>query len=95
MKTEESIVSQKVGSRDFWHIANSVLNRGKSDIPPLFNGPEVLTSASEKAKLYAELFSKTLILMILAMNFQVSIIELTLPPEEHNYYSIDGKEGYT
>ena len=57
-KKKESIVSQKVGSRDFWHIANSVLNRGKSAIPPLFNGPEVLTSASEKAKLFAELFSK-------------------------------------
>ena len=47
-KTKESIVSQKVGSHDFWRIANSVLNRGKSAIPPLFNGPEVLTSASEK-----------------------------------------------
>ena len=34
------------------------MNRGKSAIPPLFNGPEVLTSASEKAKLFAELFSK-------------------------------------
>ena len=57
-KTKESIVSQKVGSRDFWRITNSVLNRGKSVIPPLFNGPEVLTSASDKAKLFAELFSK-------------------------------------
>ena len=57
-RQKESIVSQKVGSHDFWRIANSVLNRGKSAIPPLFNGPEVLTSASEKAKLFAELFSK-------------------------------------
>ena len=57
-KKKESIVSQKVGSCDFWRIANSVLNRGKSAIPPLFTGPEVLTSASAKAKLFAELFSK-------------------------------------
>ena len=49
-KTKESI-------RDFWRIANSVLNKGKSAIPPLFNGPEVLSSASDKAKLFAENFS--------------------------------------
>ena len=56
-KTKESINSQKLGSRDFWRIANSVLNKGKSAIPPLFNGLEVLPSASDKAKLFAENFS--------------------------------------
>ena len=55
---KESIASQQIGSRDFWGIANSVLNKGKSAIPPLFNGPEVLSSASDKAKLFAENFSK-------------------------------------
>ena len=39
-------------------MANSVLNKGKSAIPPLFNGPEVLSSASAKAKLFAENFSR-------------------------------------
>ena len=39
-------------------IANSVLNKGKSAIPLLFNGPEVLSSASDKRKLFAENFSK-------------------------------------
>ena len=43
---------------NFWRIVNSVLNKGKSAIPPLFNGPEVLSSASDKAKLFAENFSK-------------------------------------
>ena len=56
-KTKESITSQKLGSCDFSRIANSVLNNGKSTIPPLFNGPEVLPSASDKAKLFAENFS--------------------------------------
>ena len=56
-KTKESITSQKLSSHDFWRIANSVLNKGKSAIPPLFNGPEVLSSASDKAKLFAENFS--------------------------------------
>ena len=37
-----SITFQKLGSWDFWQIANSsVLNNGKSVIPPLFNGREV------------------------------------------------------
>ena len=55
-KTKESITSQKLDSRDFWRIANSVLNRGKSAIPALFNGPKMF-SASDKAKLFAENFS--------------------------------------
>ena len=59
IKTKESTTSQKIGSRDFWRIANSVLNKGKSAIPPLFNySPEVLSCASDKAKLFAENFSK-------------------------------------
>ena len=57
-KIKESITSQKLGSRDFWQIANSALNKGKSAIPPLFNGLEVLNCASDKAKLFAENFSK-------------------------------------
>ena len=54
---QESITSQKLGSRNFWRIANSALNKGKSAIPPLLNGSEVLSSASDKAKLFAENFS--------------------------------------
>ena len=57
-KTKESITSQKLGSQDFWRIANSVLNKDKSATPSLFNGLEVLPSASDKAKLFAENFSK-------------------------------------
>ena len=57
-KTKESITSQKLGYQDFWQIANSVLNKGKSAIPPLFNSQEVLSSASDKAKLFAKSFSK-------------------------------------
>ena len=57
-KTKESITSQKPGSRDFWQIANSVLHKGKSAIPPLLNRPEVFSSAFDKAKLFAENFCK-------------------------------------
>ena len=56
-KTKESITIQKLGSQDFWQIANSVLNEGKSAIPPLFNCLEVLSPASDKAKLFARNFS--------------------------------------
>ena len=55
---QEFITSQKLGFRDFWRTANSVLNKDKSAIPPLFNGPEVLSSASDKAKLFAKNYSK-------------------------------------
>ena len=57
-KTKESITSQKRGSCDFWRIANSFLNKGKSAMRPLFNSPEMLSSASDKAELFAENFSK-------------------------------------
>ena len=57
-KTKQSITPQKLGSPDFWQIANSVLSKGKSAIPSLFNSLEVLSSASDKGKLFAEKFSK-------------------------------------
>ena len=56
-KTKEFITSQKLGSRDFWCITNSILNKGKSAIPPLFNGLEVWSSASNEAKLFTKNFS--------------------------------------
>ena len=56
--TKESITFQKLGYQDFWQIANSVLNKGKSAIPSLFNGQEVFSSASDKTKLFAKNFSK-------------------------------------
>ena len=49
-KTKGSITSQKLGSWEFYQITNSVLKKVKSTISPLFNGPEVLYSASDKAK---------------------------------------------
>ena len=54
----ESITSQKLDSWDSWRIANSVLNKVKFAIPPLFSGPELLSSASDKAKLFAKNFYK-------------------------------------
>ena len=49
-KKKESITLQKLGPRDFWRITNSVLNRRKTTILLLFNGPDVLLSASDKEK---------------------------------------------
>jgi len=56
-KINDRLKSQRLGSRDFWRIYNSVINKGKSSIPPLFNGPEVLTSSMDKAELFAKIFS--------------------------------------
>ena len=52
------LISQKLESQDFWRIADSVLNKGKSGIAPLFKGPEMLFSVSDKAKLVAKSFSE-------------------------------------
>ena len=57
-KTNKFITSQNFGSRDSWRIANSVLNRDKSAIPSLFSRLEVLSFASDKAKLLAKSVSK-------------------------------------
>ena len=56
-KTKESITSKKLGSWDIWQI-DKILNKNKSTIPPLFNGPEVLSSSSDTPKLFAEKFSE-------------------------------------
>ena len=77
IKQKESITSQKRGSRDFWRIANSVLSKGRSAIPPRFNDPEVLSSASDKAKFFPENFSKN-------SNLDDSGISLPVFPSETN-----------
>ena len=41
-----------------WRITNSVLNKSKAAMPFLFNGLEMLSSASDKAKLFAKNFFK-------------------------------------
>ena len=76
-KTKVSITSQKLGSHDFCRIANSVLNKGKSAIPPIFNVPEVLSSPSDKTKLFAKYFSKN-------SNFDDSGISLPVFPSRTN-----------
>ena len=77
IKTKEFITSQELGSRDFWRIANSVLNKDRSVIPPLFNGPEVLPSAYDKAKFSATNFSKN-------SNLDDSGIPLPVSPSRTN-----------
>ena len=57
MKLKNSLLSRNLALVT-WRIAKSVLNKGKSVIPPLFNSLEVLSSTSEKATLFAENLSK-------------------------------------
>ena len=58
MIKQESIFSQKFGSRDFWRIVNNVLNTSKLIYLLCYNCPKVLSSVSNKAKLVSEDFSK-------------------------------------
>ena len=74
---QESVASQKLDSQDFWQIANNVLNKSKSAMPPLLSGPEVLSSASDKAKLFAKNFSKN-------SNLDDSGISLPISPSRTN-----------
>ena len=76
-KIKESITSQKHGSCDFWQIANSLLNKSKSAIPPLFNSPEVLSSPCDEVKLFAEKFSMN-------SNLDDSGTSLTVSPSRTN-----------
>ena len=54
-----TLVFLELGSDEFRGNASNLFNKGKSAIPPLFNGQEVLSSASDKVKLIAENFSKS------------------------------------
>ena len=58
IKEKNPLLPRNLALHDFWQIANSVLNQDKSALTPLFNGLEVLSSASDKAKLFAENYSK-------------------------------------
>ena len=75
-KITESITSQKLGSRDFWRIANSVLNKGKSAIPPLFNGPECCLLHLTKQNYLLKTFPGTQILMTLVSLYLFSLLKL-------------------
>ena len=57
LSIQARIDQEQLGSREFWRITNKVLNRGKSPIPAIINDPEVLSSSSDKAELFAKIFS--------------------------------------
>ena len=48
----------KLGSREFWHIFNGDISKGKFTIPLVFNDPVVLSYAFDTAQLFAGIFSK-------------------------------------
>ena len=54
---QSRIKSESLGTREFWRITNKVMNRGKPSIPTIVNGPEILSSSSDKAVLFAQMFS--------------------------------------
>ena len=62
----------KLGPSDFWQIANSVLNRGKPTIPPLFNGHELLFFDSVKVKLFPKNLSENFNLVASGMSLPAS-----------------------
>ena len=55
-KIKTFMTSQKPGSREIWRIAQRILKDGESAILFLFSASDVLSSASDKAKLLAKNF---------------------------------------
>ena len=77
IKTKESITSQKLRSRDFCRSAISVSDKCKSAIPHLFNGSEVLSSAFDRAKVFAENFLKRTLIFLTQVSLKlISLLEL-------------------
>ena len=83
-KIKESITSQKPSSQNFLRIDNSVFSKGKSAIPPLINVPEVLSFASDKAKLFAKKFSKNFLRTFLRNFLNYSGVSLPVFPSRTN-----------
>ena len=55
----DSIDNQKLGSKDFWRIYNSVMKRDKSSIPALsIDNTHMATSSADKAKFLCQEFAK-------------------------------------
>ena len=57
-----------------WRIVNSIWNKGKSAINPVLNGPETLSSASDKANI----FQITLIMRTQVTNLPALLSRITL-----------------
>ena len=75
-KTKESMTSQKLNLCNFWQIANIVLTKGESATFCLPNDSEMVSSAHDKAKLFAESFVKTVILMTQLFFYLIYPLEL-------------------
>ena len=76
IKQKRPSLPRNLAVRTFVELLNSVLNKGKSAMRLLFNGPEVLSFASDKAKLLAKTFLRALILMTQVSLYLPSLAEL-------------------
>ena len=75
-KTKESITSQKLGCQDFWRISNSVINKGKSAIPPLSTAWRCCLLHLIKQNCFLKTFLRTLIFMTQVSLNLFSLLEL-------------------
>ena len=63
MLLKQESTSQNLGFRQFWRIANRVLNKGEFAVPLLFNGPKCCLLNLIKQNYLLKIFLRTLILM--------------------------------
>ena len=76
-KARECITFKKLGYCNIWQITNSVINKGKSPIRPLFSNSEGLSSPSDKGQsCLLKSFLRTLTLMDQVSLYLLSLLEL-------------------
>ena len=75
-KTKEYVFSQKLGSRDVWRIAYSVLNKGKSAIPLYSTVRRFCLLHLIKQNCLLKTFVRTLLLMTQVSLYLFSLLEL-------------------
>ena len=88
-KAKASVTFHKLGSSDFGKLLIVLIN-GKSAIPILFNGLEVLSSSSDKMKLFPKNFSKNSSLDDLSISLPFFSSESASESAQYFYTSRDG-----
>ena len=88
LKQRSPLLSRNVALWTFGELLISVLNKGKSALPLLFNGPEKLSSVSDKVKLFAENFSKnsnlddsSISLSVFPSGTDLKLLNISVTPE--------------
>ena len=71
---QKNLASEELASGDFWQLANKVLNKVKSTIPPLCNDLMYCFQLVRKQSCLLKAFLRTLILMTQVSPYLLSLL---------------------